>query len=203
MNIERWSRLMLAWGFGANQKAFDELVAAYSEKHRHYHTGEHIDACLEHVDRCVAKMNQPHEVELALWFHDAIYAPLAAGNEQKSADWAVAFLTENGASQEAIARVHQLIMVTVHSAPTQTMDESLLVDIDLAILGASESVYDTFEQAVRREYKLVPGFIFNSKRAEILQGFLNRDRIYQNEPFITEREQQARLNLSRAVSRLR
>jgi predicted metal-dependent HD superfamily phosphohydrolase len=203
MNIERWLRLMSAWSFGPNEDTYRALVAAYSEKHRHYHTAEHIEACLKHVDVCIAQMDNPHEVELALWFHDAIYEPFSGDNEKKSADWAASFLKVNGAASEATSRVYNLIMVTVHSAPTQTNDESILVDIDLSILGVSESAYDAFEHAVRREYKLVPNFIFNKKRAEILRGFLDRDRIYQNEPFHTEREQQARVNLANAVSRLR
>lgn len=193
---------MDAWAFDANEATCHSLIAAYSEKNRRYHTAEHVTACLRHLDRCIAAVDEPREVELALWFHDAIYNPLAGGNEKKSADWATAFLTANGASPDATARVHRLIMVTQHNAPTRTNDESMLVDIDLSILGADPDTYNLFEQGIRMEYRLVPAFMYRKKRAEVLRGFLERDRIYHNEPFASERERQARENLANALSTL-
>jgi len=32
---------------------YDKIIAAYSEKHRAYHTIDHIDACLRHLDAIV------------------------------------------------------------------------------------------------------------------------------------------------------
>ena len=202
MNLERWSKLMGAFGFGINEDTFHSLIAAYSEKHRHYHTREHVQACLKHFDRCAAQAQHPEEIEIALWFHDSIYNPLSTSNERKSADWASSFLLANGARPEAAERVHRLIMATRHNVAINTNDESILVDVDLSILGADAKSYDAFEKAVRREYRIVPMFVYRRKRAEVLDSFLRRSRIYQNEPFLSEREHQARVNLSNAVSRL-
>lgn len=202
MNLERWTGLMCALGWDANRDTFAALQSAYAEKHRHYHDGNHVQACLEQLDRCAGQAENRAEVELALWFHDAIYKPLSAANEQESADWAASFMTVNRANPEAIARVQRLIMATRHEAATATRDESLLVDIDLSILGTDPIAYDAFEQAIRKEYAVVPGFIYRRKRAGILAGFLRRPRIYVNEPFHREREQQARINLQAAIARL-
>ncbi len=202
MSIERWLRLMDAWGFSGNEDVYQSVVAVYSAKSRHYHNAEHVTACLRHLDRCIAKLDQPREVELALWFHDAIYQPFSSGNERKSADWAASFLSANDASHDAQDRVRRLIMVTQHNEPTRTNDESMLVDIDLSILGSDSRSYRLFEQAVRMEYRLVPSFIYRKRRAGLLRGFLARERIYQNEPFASEREGQARKNLTTAVSEL-
>ncbi|MGE3296626.1 MAG: hypothetical protein AB7I68_04670 [Porticoccaceae bacterium] len=202
MNLDRWLTLMGRWGFSRNEETFRSLMAAYAGKGRHYHSKEHIAACLRHLDSCISQIAKPHEVELALWFHDAIYKPFSGGNEQKSADWAASFLSENGATGEDVARVHRLIMVTEHNAPTHTKDESILVDIDLSILGADPQTYDLFERDVRSEYKLVPLFMYKKKRAEVLKTFLDRPNIYQNEPFATEREHQAKENLRNAISLL-
>ena len=160
MNADAWARLMAAWGFGPNTGTYDKLVAAYSAKGRFYHDRRHVAACLRHLETCRAQVARLPEVEIALWFHDAVYRPLASGNERNSADWAAAFLSACGAAPEAISRVHRLIMVTAHNAPTRSTDESLLVDIDLAILGADAPRYDAFEQAVRKEYRLVPAGIY-------------------------------------------
>lgn len=202
MTLERWHRLMDAWSFHPNEDTFHALVKAYSKPGRHYHSVAHVDACLHHLDQCSPAMDHPEEVELALWFHDAVYKPLAGGNEQKSADWAGQFLLDNAAGQEKAARVHRLIMVTEHNAPTRTADESILVDIDLAILGSSPDIYDVFERGVRQEYRVVPQFLYQKKRIAVLRGFLERDRIYHNEPFASEREKPARQNLTNAIARL-
>lgn len=202
MNIHAWQSLMDSFGFGANQSTFDALCAAYSEKHRHYHTTEHLDACVSHLHTCASQADRPREIELALWFHDAIYRPLSSDNERRSADWAGDFLQANCAPEPLARRIDALIMVTEHDSPATTPDQSLLVDIDLSILGAPPATYARFEEAVRREYRLVPWLIYRRKRAAILDGFLQRPRIYRNEPFRTQREQQARNNLADTISRL-
>ncbi|CUR47579.1 hypothetical protein BN2364_3138 [Alloalcanivorax xenomutans] len=76
------------------------------------------------------------------------------------------------------------------------------MDIDLAVLGAEPATYQVFEEGVRSEYKMVPWPLYKKKRVEVLKGFLDRPRIFQNEPFLTEREQQARKNLAAAISKL-
>lgn len=202
MKLERWKTLMTALRFNHNEAVFQSLIAAYAQKHRHYHTAVHIDACLQQLDRCTQQAGQPAEIEIALWFHDAIYRPLSGDNERKSAEWASRFMIENSATHEAVSRVHELIMVTRHNIETKTKDQALLVDIDLSILGTDEKTYSRFEEAVRREYRLVPSPLYRRKRAEILNSFLLRPTIYQNEPFRSELELQARANLANAIGRL-
>ena len=203
MDQDRWQHLMHALGFAPNADTYEKLFAAYSEPHRYYHGVSHVEACLTQLERSAVSAKQPEEIEIALWFHDAVYKPLAPNNERASADWAARFLTSNNAARAVCQRVHRLIMVTEHDAPTRTSDESLLVDIDLTILGAKPSIYDQFETNVRLEYRRVPAIIYRARRAAVLEGFLNRNRIYHNEPFQSDFESQARPNLARAIRRLR
>lgn len=202
MSVERWGLLMAAWNLGPNQDTYTALMQAYAEKGRHYHTAEHVTACLRHLDDCLASVKRPREVEIALWFHDAIYQPLSSSNEKDSADWAAAFLTDQGVAEQLVARVHRLIMATEHNAPAQTHDEAVLVDVDLSILGTPMAVYDIFEQAVRREYRLVPLPLYRRKRVQVLRGFLERPSIYTSGCFGPQMEQQAHDNLSRAITDL-
>lgn len=199
-SADRWLRLMAAWSFQPNRETFEALRSAYSEPGRHYHTCEHVSACLGHLDDCLARVEHPREVEVALWFHDAVYRPLSRRNERDSADWAAAFLSENGAPRAEVARVHRLIGVTAHAGPARTVDEAVIVDIDLAILGADPAMYDRFENGIRREYRRVPFCIYRRKRARVLREFLERQAIYTSGCFSAAMERQARENLSRTVA---
>lgn len=200
MELVRWQNLMQSFGISTNESTYQALQDAYSETHRRYHTAEHIKATLRHLDTAVTLAKDVHEVEMALWFHDAVYKPLSATNEFDSAVWAVEFLSNNGVSEDRVERVRSLIMATVHTAQTQGNDQLLLVDIDLSILGAKKMVYDQFEKDVRYEYKWVPYFIYKKKRKEVLVSFLKRERIYQNDFFYSRLEEQARDNLERVIA---
>ncbi|MCW5628276.1 MAG: N-methyl-D-aspartate receptor NMDAR2C subunit [Rhodoferax sp.] len=179
-----------------------QLAARYAEPHRHYHTLQHLDACLRHLDTMRTLAQRPDEVALALWFHDAIYDIGAADNEARSADWARAELLALGAADEVAQRVHALVMVTRHDQPPRTPDQELLLDVDLAILGAPTALFDAYEQQVRLEYQAVPPAAFRSNRRRILQGFVDRPRIYHTAAFHDTREAQARANLQRSIQAL-
>lgn len=85
MSPERWQRLMTSLSAPASPGVFKELVAAHSESHRHYHAAAHIDDCLAQLDEAVFMAEAEDEIELALWFHDAIYRP--ASSEFTSDYW--------------------------------------------------------------------------------------------------------------------
>lgn len=198
----RWSALCSRLGIEPDPQTYDALVSAHAESHRAYHTLDHIAACLRHLDDVRDLADRPDEIEMALWFHDAIYAPFSATNEEDSAVWAADWLQNKGLDKSGLARISNHILDTkTHDTPT-TIDGQLMLDIDLSILGTPERVYDEFETHIRREYRLVPGFIFRKKRKSILQGFLARERLYSSDYFFDLLAAQARVNLERAISRL-
>jgi predicted metal-dependent HD superfamily phosphohydrolase len=155
------------------------------------------------LDGVASLTHRPQEIELALWFHDAIYKPTSSKNELESAEWARAFLEFVGASEARRARVFDHIMATKHDARPLDKDTMLMVDIDLSILGREPEEYDRFEQNVRKEYQWVPEAIYRRKRREILDSFLARSAIYSTEHFRSRYEEQARKNLGSAVQCLR
>ena len=178
-----------------------ELERLYSEPHRKYHNLDHITHCLDHLEASPLEGTDPVAIELAIWFHDAIYAPLKSNNEQASADLATTRLSAMCADEELQRKVHRLILVTLHNREPQDLDEALLLDIDLSILGSHQEAFETYETAIRQEYRLVPGPLYRRKRKAILQQFLARPRIYYTEPFRGS-EARARANLEWAISRL-
>jgi predicted metal-dependent HD superfamily phosphohydrolase len=99
--------------------------------------------------------------------------------------------------------VQALVMATRHAARPSGLDEELLVDVDLAILGADPERFDEYQVEVRAEYAWVPGPLFRHKRREVLAGFLARPAIYSTPGFRARFEAQARANLDRAIAGLR
>ncbi|GLX13850.1 hypothetical protein Pstr01_20890 [Pseudomonas straminea] len=141
----------------------------------------------------------PEEVEIALWFHDAVYDVRGTTNERQSVDWAVRALLSCEASQPTQNRVEQLIMATRHDAAPVDGDERLLVDIDLSILGAAPERFAEYDRQIRAEYSWVPEPVYSMKRKAVLSSFLTRPSIYST-PYFRERlEAQARINLSAAI----
>jgi predicted metal-dependent HD superfamily phosphohydrolase len=142
------------------------------------------------------------EVELALWFHDAVYRTWRSDNEARSAALAVEVMSQGGAEPAAIHRVVTSILATRHRGKEPNGDAALVVDIDLSILGQPEETYLEFERNVRREYWWVPRRRYVAARCEILKSFLNRSAIYRYPEFQRRYQAAARVNLSSAIARL-
>ena len=185
-----------------DSKLHGELIARYSEPHRKYHTLQHLEECFEKFDAIRALAEHPAEIELALWFHDAIYNVKRRDNEKKSADWARASALAAGTPAEACSRVHALVMTTRHKAIPRGTDAEILVDVDLSILGAASERFDEYERQVREEYAWVPDFLYRRERKAILREFLSRPRIFSSTHFRGRYEQQARSNLKRSLDQL-
>ncbi len=177
----------------------DELLAGYAEPQRRYHTQQHLEECLALLEQVRDLAEHPEEVEMALWFHDAIYDVKGSGNEERSAEWAHRALTSAGAAAAAAERVRQLVLVTRHDGVPGNVDEQVLVDIDLAILGAERPRFDEYERQIRDEYAFVPGFLFRRKRRQILRTFLDRPVLYSTAMLRERLEARARENLRRAI----
>lgn len=181
---------------------FDALVQRYTESHRAYHTLAHIEECLAHFAEVHHLAAQPDLIAVAIWLHDVIYEPTRNDNEIASATWAQASLLEAGVAREVITQIQQLILYTQHNAQPPSGDPALLVDIDLAILGAPRARFEAYEQQIREEYVWVPWPTFCEKRAAILQQFLDRPQIYQTSYFYTQWEAAARHQLQQSLQRL-
>lgn len=190
-----WQRVWSNLGLNAPSRLKERLIDAYSEPQRRYHSLQHLRECLLHFESAIDLTRHPGEVEIALWFHDAIYELQGKDNELRSAQWASDELTSSGAGTGQRQRVHALIMATCHTATPTDPDEQLLVDIDLAILGASAERFAEYDAQVKVEYSWVPAPIYAVKRKEVLKSFLDRSPIYSTEHFRARCEQQARTNL--------
>lgn len=201
---DAWKRLWTALGASTVPGGlYNQLVRAWGEPQRHYHTLQHLRECLAHCEAAAMLARRPDEVELALWFHDAVYDPRRGDNEQRSADWARSGILAAGCSGAVADRVAALVLATAgHEAPGDDPDAQLLLDIDLAILGAGEVRFAEYERQVRAEYAHVADADWRAGRARVLEGFLARPRIYATAPYHDALEQRARVNLARSLAAL-
>ena len=205
LRVESW---LASWNrLGCSPSAvlldtYPALLAAYAEEHRRYHTVRHLTECLSQVRELLPDAHRPAEIEIALWFHDAVYQPRKADNEQRSAEWARRCAAQAGAPAQAGERIFQLILATRHAAAPDDGDAQILVDADLAILGASPERFAEYDRDIRVEYGWVPGFLYRRNRRRVLRDFLARDPIFNTPQFRDRYEAQARDNLRAALQGL-
>lgn len=195
-----WQRLGC---FGEPNESYEDLVQRYSEPHRAYHTLCHVEHGLVQIDLISNWTEFPDLLEWAWWYHDAVCKPGYADNEEKSAELSMRNAQKASFTPMAKQRTYGMIMATRHLPEFHSYDTQLIVDVDLTIFGESPVKFDEYERQIRIEYNFVPDDVFNKKRAEILQRFLTRRRIYRT-TFLRELyESQARLNLERSIARLK
>jgi predicted metal-dependent HD superfamily phosphohydrolase len=179
------------------------LIQRYQEPHRRYHTLQHIEECLVQFEQVRDLAGHPGEIQMAIWFHDAIYDTGRHDNEQRCADWARQVILASGGEYAVAERVHRLILATRHDVMPATPDEQLLVDIDLSILGQDAARFDEYEVQIREEYRWVVAFLFRQKRCEVLKKFLGRERLFATQRLYDALEDRARENLRHAIDDLK
>ena len=198
-----WEALWQRVGVGPQIALLHSVRQAYLKPARHYHNLAHIAACVEEFKPVRKVCENPDAVEAAIWFHDWVYDPMRADNEQRSAEQAMEAITEAGGPPAMAYLVGRYVLETTHdNTPPIDQDAQVLVDIDLSILGKPQPEYDHYERMIRREYTHVPESRYRTARAAILRRFLARPRIYHNAHFITRYEQPARENLARSIAKL-
>lgn len=200
LTLEAWLRLMQQYRVPeANAKpVFEVLAAAYGSPNRHYHNLEHLDEMFRTVERLATFADDLQAVHLAIWFHDAVYDTRAKDNESRSADLAVKLLEPIGVLRSELEIATRLILATAHLAnPLPCVDRptALLLDADLAILGAAPHRYFRYAADIRAEYQWVPDADYRAGRCKVLEAFLARPRIFQTNAMHAEFDEHARTNL--------
>jgi predicted metal-dependent HD superfamily phosphohydrolase len=192
----------LALSFDCPAPLLERLRARYGEPHRHYHTWEHVLACLD-ARRRMTEASLP-EVDLALLFHDAVYEPLAHDNEARSARLLVEEGRRAWMHERLLSRAAALVEATKHDSGSALDSEEacIVVDADLSILGADSGAFERYEQRVRREYALVGDEAYAAGRAGILRALLARPTVYSTHRGQRLWEAQARRNLEASLLRL-
>jgi hypothetical protein len=98
MNLKRrWLAFCRRAGAaGQEEQAFADLDRRYREPGRHYHTWAHVASCLRELRRARPQAGEAAALELAVWFHDAVYEPGRKDNEEVSAQLALRWASTLG-----------------------------------------------------------------------------------------------------------
>ncbi len=191
--LSRWQAL--AGPGPLARDAWADLTGRWSEPHRSYHGLAHLAAVLAVLDVYAGPVADLDPVRLAAWYHDAVYDPTRADNEERSADLAVAALQGLGVEPARVVEVRRLVLVTrTHLYAAADTDAALLCDADLAVLGAPAAAYVGYANAIRAEYAHVPDDAFRAGRTAVLRALLDRERLF-GTPAMSHLEEPARRNL--------
>ncbi len=187
--------LAARWPLADHHDVRDELLAAYGAAGRSYHDLRHL---AEVLDRLTDLGCHDDVVLLAAWFHDAVHDG-AAGDEERSAQWAARALPDALAGEVA-----RLVRVTEHHDPAADDERGrLLCDADLAILAAPADRYAEYAADVRAEYAHVADADFAAGRGAILAELVGRPTLFSTSRARELWEDDARANVAAELSRLR
>jgi predicted metal-dependent HD superfamily phosphohydrolase len=172
----------------------EDLLARWSESHRKHHTVTHLHEMLDAIGELAdAGIQFDREaVELAAWFHDAIYEIGREDNEERSAELARELLATSPMRDE-VARL--VLLTKTHDVADDDINGAVLCDADLSGLGSAPLRYRTYAEAVRGEYSAVPDDVFKPARAQLLSSLLEGS-LFHTEPGRSRWEESARRNMA-------
>lgn len=203
MNLEKiYSELLLNIGFSANeiQQNWKDLEKAFSTKSRHYHNLTHIWAMIESFETYRDKLQNPDEILFSIFYHDFVYSASKKDNELKSAEYALAVLSENNNLNRQL--VFDAICATQQHQHNNIEDINWLIDFDLKILAKDWDDYKIYFEQIRKEYRIYPDFLYKPGRAKALKHFLENEFIFQTEEFRNLYEEKARINIEKEIKLL-
>eukprot|EP00850_Spirogloea_muscicola_P009004 SM000049S16775 [mRNA] locus=s49:639324:643077:+ [translate_table: standard] len=206
----RWAGLMrrLSVKKEVAEEWWQFIEAHYRQHNRHYHTFTHLQSLYTLYGRYAHFVADPCAFHLAIFFHDVVYEPRASVhgvNEKESAALFFRFARAAELTSNLEEKVNKYILQTInHLEDIQvSKDLALFLDLDLAILGAAKNDYEMYAANIRREYMHMEEAVYREKRANLLQVWLARSRLYRTEIVHQAFGDQAKINLTWELAGLR
>ncbi|TIC88535.1 hypothetical protein E8D34_06055 [Nocardioides sp. GY 10113] len=176
-------------------------MAAYDDPDRGYHDRGHLIAVLNRLDELAAggvRFDRT-PVQLAAWFHDAVYDG-ERDAEERSAAWAEDELPRY-ADAATVAEVARLVRLTeTHHPDAGDVNGAALSDADLGILAADRATYDAYVADVRREYDHLDDPDFVVGRVSVLRDLADREELFHTRYARERWTAAARANLTRELA---
>jgi len=202
--IERFSHdpVQLAQYY-VGESASTTLAQCYSAEGRCYHNLKHLENCLREFRAIEPQLKNSYTVLMALLFHDIVYDPEAhrpLANE--TASWKLAEqLCSFKELESAVIKSH--ILHTSHNyTGDKDADTDYVCDIDMAILGYSDSEFNHYEANIRREYAFASDAQYQTGRVNFLKTLSAKERIFNTDYFYKKYEASAKANIARLINQL-
>jgi predicted metal-dependent HD superfamily phosphohydrolase len=201
---EHLGRLLSGLGVAAESVAYivERWWWKMTEPIRHYHTPVHVMGMFCHADKVGFALTPIQE--LAVWFHDSVYDPVATRgtNEEKSAAWMSRLLAEATVPRQPADDAASLIRWTAHHADVNVPKACyVIMDLDLAGLATDPDNFARQSEAVRKEGEHQSDNDYAKNTIGFFERLLARKHLYRT-PEFTPLEQVARQQLSREIERL-
>jgi len=201
----RTESLLASWdealpGFSALGTA---LLDRYAEPARRYHDRRHLSEVLAGVRLLGDHATDVVSVQLAAWFHDAVYEFDRTDNEERSARLAEEMLASAAVDPRVIAEVERLVRLTANHNPSRNdANGAVLCDADLAVLASDRRRYADYVADVRAEFAALDDATFRSGRAGVLRQLLGMPSLFRTPEGRRRWEDAARANIQREVASL-
>jgi predicted metal-dependent HD superfamily phosphohydrolase len=201
VGFDAWAEL--AGDSETSRTEWASLVDAWSQPHRRYHDLAHLAAVLGVVAQLEATAPDPAAVRLAAWYHDVVYDPTRADNEQVSAERARAGL-RGLVPDERRAEVERLVLLTAgHDPAPDDVNGAVLCDADLSVLAAPPQAYAAYASAVREEYAHLSDDDFIRGRIAVLESLAALPALYRTPEAAEQWTATAAANLTAELTLLR
>ncbi len=187
---------------------FNRFLTAYDNNARNYHGIKHVEKMLKEIEGFnQANPNRLQHLDLlnyGVFMHDYING--RPNDVRDSAEIAAQFLNLSTSAEIRNQKelVSKIITATDHSQSEdkKSLEEQVIIDADLVILGEQKGVYDLYARQIRAEYAQYPDDAFAKGRTAVLRTFLDKPSIYGTEYFHQKFEVTARNNLTREIKSL-
>lgn len=150
------------------------ITKAWQESHRFYHTEKHLADLLLHIDELSiddrASQEERNILQIVAYFHDIVYDPKAADNEDKSATFFRKY-APNHPNTELIA---QIILDTKYHTPSNKLSE-VFCDLDMKIVkNSTVAELLEWEKNIFREYQFYDYSMYKMGRIALLENFKDK-----------------------------
>lgn len=196
---------------------FDKLCQYHTEPQRHYHTLAHLEEMLLYFELVqtfrsyneTLTKQEEDSIILATFFHDAIYDVHSATNEEDSAKLFQQYMHQVRKTDQDFQELETFVAECILATKSHKVDIevpnclALFLDLDMAVLGKERRAYLNYSSLIRKEYDYVPHDVFCKKRADILENFLEQQRIFGTQIMHGAFEKRARDNVATEIEILR
>ena len=198
--------------------AWEALDAGYTERHRAYHSWQHVAGLFEKLGEFSDLSTRADIIAMSAFWHDVVYRTQNHDGTQRPdyenvRESAELFRKYTLLNQPDAAAVYDLIMATANHlqarADTQHYagfagDLDLFLDLDLSSLASPWEQFVEHFNAIRYEFSWVPELGFYSKQIQILENFAKDDvQLYRRAETREKWRDTARANLMRCITGLK